>query len=572
MSRPAQGLLRSVVVGALVAGALIVAEPIIAPRPSSADTVSDTLLGEGGSFAEPIVNKLLSDAASQTAPFSLSYFDANLDQGRSDFAAGNADFDVTELPISATDAATAKANGRSFAYVPFAASPVAIGAVVECSTTPTLLPTTMCPNLQVTIPQLADLMTFAINFWNDPQLSTISGGTEAITPVVGRTVVPEVEVDPSAATYALIALFDSDPTAKPIWDSFLAGLKLTGGDAPIETWPNQTGIHGGDSDVAQSLVPENPSTLLPYPNPTTWGVGQLAPIPTDWIGPPRNIPTIALQNAAGAFVSPTVAAGTAALNDATLDSSTNLVTFQNSASDKAAYPLMVMSYLVVPTTGLPVPKAAALAALIRFALGTQGQADVSGLGAAPVTPAMVTAGLAVANQVAAEGSFSVTVNGSSSATVNAGATATLAESGLSSTATGTVAFTSGSTSLCTITLPATSCTTPATLAPGAYGNISASYLDGSGDPAVAATNTLSLTVSAASTTTTSSTTTTTTTTAATTTGNGSSSVSDESSSTGGSSGALAFTGANVLPLSVIGGAMIGVAAYCRRRLRRRMVE
>ena len=86
---------------------------------------------EGGSFAAPIVNLLQNDsgALSAISPFVPSYFDANVDQARQDFAAGTTDYAVTELPLTAAETATAASqNGRSFAYVPFAASPVAIAS------------------------------------------------------------------------------------------------------------------------------------------------------------------------------------------------------------------------------------------------------------------------------------------------------------------------------------------------------------------------------------------------------------------------------------------------------------
>ena len=556
-------LAMNILVVALVAGTVVVGTIGAAPKRASADATTDTLSGEGGSFAEPIVNKILGDASSATAPLSLSYFNADIDVGRDDFADGSADFGVTELPLTATEIATAATNKRTFAYVPFAASPIAIDAIVECERDVTLQPTTMCPNLQVSVLQLAQLFTQAIGSWDSPQLSKISAGN-SITPFAqGATVVPELLADPAASTEALIALFDADSAAAPVWSAFVSSLNGTN-DAPTETWPTMGGVHGGDAELAQSLVPIDTSTLLPEPDPQTWGLGQIAPLPTDWIGPPENIPTIAIQNGAGAFVSPTVAAAAAALNDATMDPSTNLVTYQNSTTDTAAYPLMAMSYLVVPTSGLPAAKATALAALIRFALGSTGQSDVTGLGAAAVTPAMVTAGMAVANEVAdSASSYSITVNNASSATITPGATATLAETGLPSSATGTVTFTSGSTSLCTFTLPSTNCTTPSTLAAGTYGNITASYVYGSGIPGIAATNTASLTVSSTSTTTS----TTTTTSPTSNSGTGS------SDSTGTSGDSLAFTGAgSLLPLTGLGGALIVSAGYGRRRLKRRTVK
>ena len=528
-------------------------------------TLPTTLVGEGGSLAEPIVNKLMSDGAAGSAPLSLSYFNANVDQGRDDFVNRAADFDVTELPVSSADTTIATTNGISFAYVPFAASPVAIGAIVECELDQTLEPTTMCPNLQVTVPQLAGLFTQDIGSWDSSQLSKISAG-QPITPFAqGAVVSPQLLADPSASTEALIALFDADTTASATWSAFVTSLKATN-DAPTETWPTKGGVHGGDAVLAKTLVPLVPSTSLPQPNPATWGLGDIAPLASDWIGPPENIPTIAVQNKANAFVSPTVAGATAAVKDARFDPSTNLVTFQNSATDTAAYPLMVMSYLVVPTSGLPASKATALAAFIRFVLGTKGQADVSTLGAAPVTPAMVTAGMSVANEVADSGaSYSITVNGSSSATISTGGTATLAVSGLPSGATGTITFTSGSTPLCTIALPATSCTTASTLSAGVYGTVSASYVYASGVAGIAATNTVSLTVSAA--------TTSTSTTTGTNGAGASSSTGSDGTSGDGGSGTLAFTGVGgVIPLVGLGAALIVIATVGRRLQRRRLTR
>jgi GH25 family lysozyme M1 (1,4-beta-N-acetylmuramidase) len=77
-------------------------------------------------------------------------------------------------------------------------------------------------------------------------------------------------------------------------------------------------------------------------------------------------------------------------------------------------------------------------------------------------------------------SFSISIDGSTSATIAAGGTATLAETGLPATATGSVAITSGSTPLCVITLPSTSCPTPASLTAGSY-DISGSFSDTDGN-------------------------------------------------------------------------------------------
>ncbi len=90
------------------------------------------------------------------------------------------------------------------------------------------------------------------------------------------------------------------------------------------------------------------------------------PLSSVWAGAPQgtpwNIPTAAIQNAAGKFVPPSEAAAAASEADATMDPTTHLVTFAANPNNTAAYNnyLMVESYLVVPTSGLTAAKASKL--------------------------------------------------------------------------------------------------------------------------------------------------------------------------------------------------------------------
>jgi hypothetical protein len=77
--------------------------------------------------------------------------------------------------------------------------------------------------------------------------------------------------------------------------------------------------------------------------------------------------------------------------------------------------------------------------------------------------------------------FTINVNGSSAAAVRFGSSATLGESGLPSGARGTVTFSSGSTQLCTVTLPASSCVTSSGLSVGSYAGITGSFADTDGN-------------------------------------------------------------------------------------------
>ncbi len=105
-------------------------------------------------------------------------------------------------------------------------------------------------------------------------------------------------------------------------------------------------------------------------------------------GTPWNIPTAAIQNAAGKFVPPSESAAASAEEDASMDPATNLVTFAANPNNATAYNnyMMVESYLVVPTSGLTAAKAQKVAQYIRFVVGPVATSDEETLGSAPPTP------------------------------------------------------------------------------------------------------------------------------------------------------------------------------------------
>ena len=433
------------------------------------------LAAEGGSFADPIMNLLQNEpgVVSAISPFVPSYFDAGVDQAQQDFAQGSVDYSVTEAPLTTDEAATAAKNGRSFAYVPFAASPVAIAAVVECGQDRTLSAATWCTsgNLELTVPQLAQIFTnlaplqspppggAGIGTWNDPQLATLNPGLVGVS-AQSHNITAIENVQPTAATTALESLFVNNPTAKAIWDAYLKYFEGSTDDTPTDTWPHTSTAGTSDQVIAQTLLKVNSQATPPVPDadPTKWGQGDVAPLPFDWTVPPVGVsptiypavPTIAIQNAEGAFVAPTVTSMSAALQDATMDPTTNLVTFKANTTDATAYAMPVMSYLVVPTSGLAPAKATALAAFIKFVLGSTGQADVQTMGAAPVTPAMVTAGLKVADEVAAEATVTTTTTtpttSASSTSTSTTVASTASAQGSAGSGTGTGASTTADSS------------------------------------------------------------------------------------------------------------------------------
>ena len=412
---------------------------------AGADTDPGTLSGEGGTFLQPVVTKLVDDAAPNLSGLFGGYVATGIDTGISDFVGSgpsqfSADFAVSERPLTSGEAATAKTNGRSFAYVPFAATPVAVATLVPDSTYTggtTITSAQLCPHISLTVADIGALYGYdsanPINNWSDPRFTCSNS-----LPLNANGVTLAANDDPSMANSALMSLLDSDPTAKGYFtagltSAFASNAATTTDTTPSEKWP-YTGsyvIAGGDDPFIGKLLSINATTNTPSNESAGWVLGATFPVSSVWTGAPLgaswNIPTGAVQNAQGSYVVPSTTAAQAAEADATVaktsDPTTNsLVTFNPSATDAAAYNsfLMEETYLVIPTNGLPANKDTALASLIRFVLGPKGQTDIKSFGAAPATSAMDTAGLAVAAQLdalaAAGATTSTTVAGSASTT------------------------------------------------------------------------------------------------------------------------------------------------------------
>jgi hypothetical protein len=251
--------------------------------------------------------------------------------------------------------------------------------------------------------------------WSDPRLTQSNG-----QPMPTGGMYQASSLEPSAENSALMAYLDSDPTAKELFDNALnnpAAKATNSSDSPSETWPFQ-GNHsfvGGDAGLIGKELNLDAETDSPS-EANSWNLGDVFAIPSVWAGAPEgtpwNIPTAALQNAATKFVVPTESAAASAETAATMDPTTNLVTFNADPNNQTAYDndMMVESYLVVPTSGLSAAKAKELAQYIRFVVGPQGQSDEETVGSAPPTPTMVAADLKVAVQLDAEATLSTTTS------------------------------------------------------------------------------------------------------------------------------------------------------------------
>ena len=180
--------------GVLGVGLLSLSALAIAlPAPAGGDTTDPTaLVGEGGSFLTPVTDLLLK-ADTGIAPLNPQYTDANLDNAIRDFVGNgpnsfDADFVVSERPLTSAETATAKANGRTFAYVPFAATPVGVATLAVCN--PAGLngnsTTALCKDVPLTASLVALLFTFNLT---SSGVSPNQGLLSSLTRLVGSAAV-----------------------------------------------------------------------------------------------------------------------------------------------------------------------------------------------------------------------------------------------------------------------------------------------------------------------------------------------------------------------------------------------
>jgi ABC-type phosphate transport system substrate-binding protein len=453
-----------------VACASLTLSAVATPARAYADTDPGTLVGEGGSFFSPAINKLINDLGTGSNPPIPTYTNVKLDNGIADFVGGTpqipsalpgsfaADFVVSERPLTSAEGAAATTNHRSFAYVPFAAVPVALATLVPDPTKyqgqGSISISEFCPHIPLTISLIDELYGFdksdPLLSWSDSRLQCAQG-----SPGQPYGVPPAVyaNADPTMENEAIMSLLDSTPASQQFFEAGLQDRASVSTDTtPSESWPYaQNKVPGGDQPLIGKLLNISPTTNAPDTNAANWALGAIVALSSAWtgapLGVPWDLPTAAVQNAQGAFVSPSTSAATAAENDAQLASTgdpttNNLVTFEASSSDATAYNnyLMLEDYLVVPTTGLPAAKASRLAQLVRFVVGPTGQKDIAAFGAAPATAAMVTADLKVAAQLDAE------EVGTSSSSSGSGSSGTSSSSGSSGTS--TTADSTGSSSDC----------------------------------------------------------------------------------------------------------------------------
>jgi phosphate transport system substrate-binding protein len=264
--------------------------------------------------------------------------------GRRDFLAGRADLAGSDNPLSAADGdAGARCVGGRAVNLPVLAAPIAVVYNLPGVT-----------GLRLSPSVLARIYSGEIRTWRNPAILADNPGADlpadAAIWAVHRA---DSSTDTAALTAYLAAAADDD------WSHGSSVLwQASGGRGAI-----------GNDGVASAVSQRRNSIGYVELSYTGAAGGQLAQ----------------LRNGAGAFVAASSAAGTAALNAATVPSGDDLVTRPDYRTDApGAYPVYLLSYVSVCTKGLPAAKAALVRDFVAYAASAPGQTAVSGLGFAPL--------------------------------------------------------------------------------------------------------------------------------------------------------------------------------------------
>jgi phosphate transport system substrate-binding protein len=303
------------------------------------------LTGAGATFPYPIYSKWFSDYAA-TRGVKINYQSIGSGGGIRQLSEQTVDFGASDAPMS--DAELAKAKGGPIMHIP-----TVLGAVVVTYNVPGLKRT-----LRLDGPTLADIFLGKATKWNDPRIAALNPGTRlpsADILVVHRS-------DGSGTSYVFTDYLSS---VSADWNTKLGRGKEV-------QWP--VGLGGKGNDGVTGQVKQLPGSI---------GYVELA------YAKQNKLPYADIRNANGVFVTPTIAAVTAAAAGAAaaLPANTDYRVSIVNAKGKGAYPISSFTWLLVYKNQTKATKGKQLLDFVRWAL-TEGEKSAATLDYAPLPAAM----------------------------------------------------------------------------------------------------------------------------------------------------------------------------------------
>lgn len=301
---------------------------------------SVALTGAGATFPYPIYSKWF-DTYGRENPVRITYGSIGSGGGIRQVTEGTVDFGASDAPMNEEE--LSKAPGMLHI-------PTVLGAVTVAYN----LPDVQQP-VRLSGDVLADVFAGRITKWNDPRIGGLNPGVA----LPARDILVVYRTDGSGTTYVFT---DYLSAVSPAW-------KQQVGTGKSVKWPTGLGAKGNEGVAGQ--VKQTPGAV---------GYVELA------YARSTGLQTASVQNQAGQFVQPSVEATSAAAEGLAQQlgpQSDFRVSIVNPAG-AAAYPIASWTYLLVPPQMADCGKARALADVVRWGLGPQGDRQAAELHYAPL--------------------------------------------------------------------------------------------------------------------------------------------------------------------------------------------
>jgi phosphate transport system substrate-binding protein len=310
----------------------------VAPKP-----VEVALNGAGATFPFPLYSKWMADYNQLRPNVKINYQSIGSGGGIRQFSAGTVDFGATDSPMSEDEQ---KKAPRKVLHVPTTLGSVVLTYNLEGVTAP----------IKLSPEVLADIYLGKLKRWNDAKIAADNTGVKL-----------------PAKDIAVVYRSDGSGTTA-VFTDYLAKVspefKDKVGQGKSVKWPAGLGAKGNEGVTGQVKTTPNTIGYVEYAYATQ-----------------NKMPMAALKNAAGSFVSPSVAATTAAA--AGVDMPPDLYVSVTNAAGADAYPISAYTYILVYEDLADPSKGPALADFLWWAIH-DGQAQCEPLGYAGL-PAKIVA-------------------------------------------------------------------------------------------------------------------------------------------------------------------------------------
>jgi len=272
------------------------------------------ITGAGSTFAAPIYGKW-GEAAAGTIGVKLNYQAIGSGAGINQINNRTVDFGASDMPV----AADALQKNRLMQF------PTVIGGVDIIVN----LPGIKSNELKLTGPLLADIFLGKITKWNDPALEKINSGLKLPSLAIATV----HRADGSGTTFVFTDYLGS---VSPEWKSSV-------GSSTSVAWPNGAGGKGNDG--VSATVQHIPGAI---------GYAESA------YAEQNKLTTALLENAAGKFVAPTMAAFEASASNADWSKVQNFAIDLNNQPGAESWPIVSATFVLLPTDPKDVKQSAAV--------------------------------------------------------------------------------------------------------------------------------------------------------------------------------------------------------------------